>query len=85
MADFKIPKIQGRIFFNSVLGIILAWSLYECFDMYIRHPTYTDITIMDQKDAPFPAITVCPMDYNNKVLEVERPSQTNIPFNFQYF
>ena len=43
-----------------VLGIGLIICLEECFNFYSISPTYTEITLVEQHEAEFPALTFCP-------------------------
>ena len=38
----------------------LAICVYTCFQFYYDFPTYTDISVVNQEEALFPAVTFCP-------------------------
>ena len=64
----------GKIVLKSILVIALAVFVFECIDNFLQHPTYTDITQVDQTESSFPAITLCPQEEeypNPEVLEVK--------------
>ena len=67
-------KSLGKLFLTSVVAFTLTVFVFQCIEMYFEHPTYLDITEVDQTEAPFPAITLCPgqkkSGYNTKVLKV---------------
>ena len=43
-----------------VLGIGLIICLEECYNFYCLSPTYTEINLVEQHEAEFPALTFCP-------------------------
>ena len=53
-----ILKLVTGLFLN----IALAYCLTYCVTFYLEYPTYTDVALVDQTDAIFPAITFCPGD-----------------------
>ena len=63
-----------EMFLKVAIAIILLKCLIECYEIFSEHPTYTDISQVDQRNAPFPAITLCPKTYNLQVLRVELPN-----------
>ena len=76
----KMPSYQsfGKLLLKSVLVVAVTIYVVECIDMYFKHPTYTDISEVDQTEAPFPAITICPQKYNENVLKVNWRQATEI-------
>ena len=54
-------KSALKLLLTLGISIWLLRILYECFYIYIMSPTYTEITMVEQEDAPFPAITLCPV------------------------
>ena len=64
----KHCRAVTRFFVACVLGIGLIISLDECFKFYWLSPTYTDIALVDQHKAQFPALTFCP-DTKEKIKE----------------
>ena len=49
-----------------ILTIGLAFCLRTCLIFYLDYPTYTDIAMVNQQDAIFPAVTLCP-DPDSKI------------------
>ena len=43
-----------------ILTIGLSFCLKTCLIFYLDYPTYTDIAMINQQDAIFPALTLCP-------------------------
>ena len=46
----------------------LAICVYTCFQFYYDFPTYTDISVVNQEEALFPAVTFCP-EFPEKIKE----------------
>ena len=67
---------QKLVYFAVVfiLVFILIVKIAECFETWLRHPTYIETQIVAQPKGLFPAMTICPVKdgYNKTVLEVNR-------------
>ena len=55
-------KSLCKIVLKSILVIALTVFVIECIENFLQHQTYTDITQVDQTEASFPAITLCPQE-----------------------
>ena len=42
------------------LMVGLGACLFTCFKFYLKFPTYTDISMVNQKESLFAAVTFCP-------------------------
>ena len=67
--------------FILILVSFLLLKVATCVDEYLENPTYTKSKIVDQKEAAFPALTICPINrsiaYNESILNNHGISQAN--------
>ena len=64
-------KSALKLLLTLGISIWLVSILYQCFYIYIMSPTYTEITMVEQENAPFPVITLCPVrGFKANVLKV---------------
>ena len=56
-------KLLNMIILRYIIFLILFTGLVvclgNCFAFFFIYPTYTDVHLVDQQDAPFPDITLC--------------------------
>ena len=72
MYQLMRPDVKTVINFLTVASLFtaLTFCLSVCFTFYMGFPTYTDISMVDQPNAPFPAVTFCPDTYPKAKEEV---------------
>ena len=78
----------GEVASKIVLNVGLVLCLQKCFEFYFSAPTYTDIALVEQHEAEFPALTFCPdspdlVKLKEDVLKVEI-SYCLFQFNFTF-
>ena len=58
-----LKLVHNTIYIAALLGLIgiTIHETYQCFNRYLRVPTYTDMTIVYQEEADFPSVTFCPL------------------------
>ena len=67
--DSIIRTLKLVITLGLTLGLVFC--LRTCMNFYLKYPTYTDIHMVDQQDAFFPAVTFCPYpDSKNRLKEI---------------
>ena len=42
-----------------MLWAVLTSQIYKCFEKFLSEPTYFDVQLKDQRNAPFPDLTIC--------------------------
>ena len=85
MYQLMRPDVKTVINFLTVASLFtaLTFCLSVCFTFYMGFPTYTDISMVDQPNAPFPAVTFCPDTYpkaKEEVLKVMYYPTTRLNF-----
>ena len=61
------------MFTLAFLGLVFITveKSVQSFTRYLEHPTYTDILVVEQKDAEFPSMTFCPISDGFKAAELK--------------
>ena len=68
---------NSMLLIKACVGIsllaLLANQLIHCLDKYIKEPTYTETSVVDQHETEFPAVTFCSLGnhYYGKRLQVK--------------
>ena len=64
MNKVEPPPSCIKVAFKFVIFVILLTGLivclHRCFTHYFDYPTYTEVSMVDQVNSEFPAITFCP-------------------------
>ena len=72
MNKLEVFKQITKSIFILVLVSVLLFKVIKCVDEYVENPTYTKSKLVDQNDAAFPALTICPIrtqfGYNESIL-----------------
>ena len=71
---YKKIKIQRKISVKNTLSksfklLLGLWFMYLCCKsiyLYSKWPIYTETNIVQQNDARFPALTICPIGFGYK-------------------
>ena len=59
-----------RVLMTLAVSIGLIFILQDCLNAFVSNPTYTEITMVDQKKSSLPVITLCPKPgYKDDVLK----------------
>ena len=53
-------KLVLKFVVAVALMVGLGACLFTCFEFYLKFPTYTDISMVNQKESLFAAVTFCP-------------------------
>ena len=60
-----------RLLMTLAVSIGLIFILQDCLNAFVSNPTYTEMTMVDQKKSSLPVITLCPKPgYKDDVLKV---------------
>ena len=54
-----MTKFLKLVVLSLLIGGLVA-CLSICFSFYLDFPTYTEISMVEQEEALFPAVTICP-------------------------
>ena len=82
-------RITKSIFILTLVSLLL-FKVIKCVDEYVENPTYTTSKLVNQKEAAFPALTICPINrsiaYNESILNNHGISQMKnyIGYNRSY-
>ena len=64
-----IQQVSTNVRIELIIYVLLTLKMTKCLIKYAEDPTYISSRIVDQWEADFPAITVCP-EYNGLKLDV---------------